>query len=55
MGQQGRGLMSQREAQRLAVLQGVKGKTLSQAQAAQQLDLSVRQVKIGRASCRERV
>ena len=45
MGQQGQGLMSQREAQRLAVLQGVKGETLSQVQAAQQLDLSVRQVK----------
>ena len=45
MGQQGRGLMSQPEAQRLAVLQGVSGKTLSQAQAAQQLGLSVRQVK----------
>ena len=45
MGQHGLGLMSQREAQRLAVLQGVKGKTLSQAQAAAQLDLSVRQVK----------
>ena len=47
MGQQGRDLMSQREAQRLwlSVLQGVKGKALSQAQAAQQLDLSVRQVK----------
>ena len=42
MGQQGLGLMSQGEAQRLAVLQGVKGKTLSQAQAAQQLNLSVR-------------
>ena len=45
MGQQGQGLMSQREAQRLAVLQGVKGGALSQAQAAQQLDLSVRQIK----------
>ena len=45
MGQQGQGLMSQREAQRLAVLHGVKDKTLSQAQAAQQLDLSVRQIK----------
>ena len=44
-GQQGRGLTSQREAQRLAVLQGVKGTTLSLAQAAQQLDLSVRQIK----------
>ena len=45
MGQQGLGLMSQPEAQRLAVLQGVQGKTVSQARAAQQLDLSVRQVK----------
>ena len=42
---QGTGLMSQREAQRLAVLQTVKGKTLSQAQAAQQLGISIRQVK----------
>ena len=45
MGQQGLGLMSQTEAQRWVVLQGVKGKTLSQSQAAQQLDLSVRQIK----------
>ena len=45
MERQGQALMSQREAQRLVVLQGVKGKTLSQAQAAQQLDLSVRRVK----------
>ena len=45
MGQQGQGLMSQREVQRLVVLQGVKGKTLSQAQAAAQLDLSIRQIK----------
>ena len=42
---QGLGLMSQREAQRLVVLQQVQRKTLSQAQAAEQLCLSVRQVK----------
>lgn len=42
---QGLGLMSQREAQRLVVLQGIRDKKLSQAQAAQQMDLSIRQVK----------
>jgi transposase len=42
---QGLGLMTQREAQRLVVLQGVKDGKLSQEQAAQQLGLSTRQVK----------
>ena len=42
---QGLGLMSQREAQRLAVLRGVQDGKLSQAQAAHQMGLSVRQVK----------
>jgi len=42
---QGLGLMSQREAQRLAVLQGVQNGKLGQAQAAKQMGLSVRQVK----------
>lgn len=43
----GRGLvtMSQRELQRLAVLQGIQDGKLSQVQAAQQMGLSVRQVK----------
>ena len=41
---QGLGLMSQREAQRLAVLQRVVDKRLSQAQAAAQLSVSVRQL-----------
>lgn len=42
---QGLGLMSQREAQRYAVLQRVQDKKLNQAQAAQQLGVSVRQIK----------
>ena len=54
MEQQGRGLMSQAEARRLVVLQGVKGEMLSQAQAAQQLDLSVRQVSTPPRSCAAR-
>ena len=44
MGQR-QGLMSQREAQRLAVLQRVQQGELVQAQAAAQLGVSVRQVK----------
>lgn len=42
---QGLGLMSQREAQRLVVLQDVQRGRLSQAQAGQQLGLSTRQIK----------
>ena len=42
---QGQVLMSQREAQRLAVLHQVQGGKLSQAEAAQQMGLSVRQIK----------
>lgn len=42
---QGQGLMSQEEAQRLTVLTGVRNGKLSQAQAAQKLGVSVRQVK----------
>ena len=42
---QGQVLMSQREAQRLAVLHQVRGGKLNQAEAAQQMGLSVRQIK----------